>query len=344
MSESQRLDPPEDRFDRGGVVPVAVSPEGEPQIAHLANGDRPFGASLEPVLGEACQGRLSPVNWFRTDWQRSGAATGYATFRDDAGIEHPVVVKLPVPPQERQWLMRLQGFEHVAPRLYAHGDTLGGYDIAWVVMERLAQGPLSAAWGGAEFDLFVQTAGRFYAATATFPGHGQPRRKDWEAILKRSRQSVRSHGLAHEQRWTHALKKVHKKLPKWVEAWEGRDTSQWCHGDLHLGNAMTRAQPPDGPALLFDYAEVRPGHWLEDAVYLEHLYWARRHRLGERRLCRMIARQRKENGLPNEPDWPRLAGVMRALLAMSTPAMLHADGDPRHVEAALEVLEHEVAG
>lgn len=54
------------------------------------------------------------------------------------------------------------------------------------------------------------------------------------------------------------------------------------------------------------------------------------------------AHERKKWGLHVDVDWPVLAATKRALLAMSTPAMLQADGDPHHVEAALQILEIEV--
>ncbi len=33
-----------------------------------------LAAALEPVLREACEGRLGSIGWFRTDWQRGGGA------------------------------------------------------------------------------------------------------------------------------------------------------------------------------------------------------------------------------------------------------------------------------
>ena len=48
------------------------------------------------MLAEACEGRLSTITWFRTDWQRGGAATGTAVFEGNGGAPAPVVVKLPV--------------------------------------------------------------------------------------------------------------------------------------------------------------------------------------------------------------------------------------------------------
>ena len=313
-------------------------------LAHPSVGvdNQPFGAALAPALLAACDGRLGAIRWFRADWQRGGALTGYASWRHDDQVEREVVVKLPVPPVERTWLVRLSDWPDVVPHVHVHGETLGGYDIAWVVMERMSHGPLGAAWGGAEFDLLVEAAGRFYAAANTFPADGQPRDRDWHVILERARKLVPQRTLAHRQRWRKALKQAQRKLHDWLKICADRPRDQWCHGDLHLANAMTRAPAPQGPAVLLDFALTHLGHWVEDAVYFEHLFWSRRQRLGERRLCPMIARERKKVGLPVEADWPRWAALQRGLLAMSTPAVPDHAGNPPHVAAALEILEAEV--
>lgn len=297
---------------------------------------------LERVLRETCAGRLSEVNWFRTDWQRGGALTGYATYLDDDAQPRPVVVKLPVPPGERQWLVHLQAFQDVVPRVYAHGSAVGAYDFAWLVMERLNHGPLGASWSGHEFDLLIEAAGRFYAAAEGVKIDQPALAKDWEMIFKRSRDNIHRHNLAHEQRWANAFKKAHRKMKEWLAVWDARPTDHWCHGDLHLANAMSRRPAPEGPALLFDFAQAHPGHWIEDAVYLEHLFWSRRHRLQGRRLCSQLAHERKRLGLRVEPDWPRLASIRRALVALTVPATLDTDGDPHFIESALQVLEIEV--
>ncbi|MEM9884157.1 MAG: phosphotransferase, partial [Planctomycetota bacterium] len=266
----------------------------------------PFGATLEPVLRDHCAGRLSPINWFRTAWQRGGALTGYATFADDTGDPHPVVVKLPVPPRERRWLLTLQTdteADRVVPRLFAHGESLGAYDFAWVVMQRLPHGPLGPAWAGREFDLVVAAAGRFYRQTAGVPldPHAGPRQRDWQDILDRGRKHVQDRGTNDPQRWKAALKRAAKKLDAWTGPWLARPAGDWCHGDFHLGNAMSHwpadhDHPDDAAGVLIDLAEVRVGHWVEDAVYLEHLFWSRPHRLAGRKLVSMIARQRKAHG------------------------------------------------
>jgi hypothetical protein len=43
----------------------------------------PLGANLEPVLRQACGDRLSSIRWFRADWQRGGALTGYSEYQTD---------------------------------------------------------------------------------------------------------------------------------------------------------------------------------------------------------------------------------------------------------------------
>jgi hypothetical protein len=369
----------EDRPEKGSGPGAGVgrTPLGSDVVMHRSPAierQSPFGSALANVLRRQVPG-LSEIHWFRTDWQRGGALTGYASLclqgqtealgrpmaasngspaagsvpAPDSPAAHtpqafqvPVVVKFPVPPCERFWLVHLQEHDDVAPRVFAHGETLGGYDMAWVVMERLWHGPLGVAWSGQEFTLLVEAAVRFYRAAAEVPLTVEPAEKDWHAILRQSRQNVREHGLSHGQRWNQALKRVGKKLPRWLDIWTGRTVDTWCHGDLHFGNALTRVPPPHGPALLIDFARTTPGHWVEDAVYLEHLFWPYPQRLGHHRLSSMIARERKRLNLPVGEDWPRLAQIKRSLLAMSVPAILEHDGDPQHADAALQVLENDV--
>ena len=285
-----------------------------------------------------------------------------------------MVVKLPVPPRERRWLVRLQddrlpgdlgrndesfgfarqasGVGGVAPRLFAHGESVGGHDFVWVVMERLPFGPLDEKWAGREFDLMVHAAGRFYAATTKTPidPDWRPRQRDWSAILDEGRKRVQTRGCAEPQRWKAALKRAAKQLDGWVSVWEARGAADWCHGDLHPGNALSRRAhdaafekeaSPSNAAALIDFAEVRVGHWVEDAVYLEHLFWSNPHRLHSRKLVSMIARERKTRGLTAGEDWLELARVKRTLLAISTATKFH-EVSRAHAAAALAVLEREV--
>lgn len=332
-----------DTQHRADVTPVDTPAAHEAAaIPEAIVAEGPFGRLLEPVLRSVCDGRLSAVSWFRTDWQRSGAATGYATYKDDAGEERQAVVKLPVPPCELLWLKALRDAPDVVPKLYAGDGVLGGYDMAWVVMERLPHGPLGSAWGGAEFGLLIEAVGRFYRATADVPVHTKHTPLDWGAIHDHARTSVRDHALPEAQRWNRALKKAHRHYKEWVGIWDGRPMEHWCHGDLHLANAMTRSEPPNGPAVLFDFAKVCASHWVQDGVYLEHLYWGRPGELNGHKLCKELAHHRKQIGLPVDKGWSHLADAKRALLAMSVPTILDVDGNARHVHGALEVLERAV--
>ncbi|MEM9347519.1 MAG: aminoglycoside phosphotransferase family protein [Planctomycetota bacterium] len=315
------------------VLPRSPSPAPHPEDTKIA----PFGAALAPVLLDLCEGRLAGINWFRTDWQRGGALTGYATWRDEQG-EHPVVVKLPIPPRERRWLVQLSP-DDVTPRVLAHGSELGGYDLAWAVMERLPYGPLGTAWGAQAYELVADAAANFYARARLIPMGDPLAKRDWAGLLKRSKQSISKDTIEHSQRWRKALKAASKRLPGWLEVWYARDTGFWCHGDLHPGNAMTRVASPDGPAVLFDLACVHPGHWVEDAVYLEHLYWASPKSLHGTKPVKLIAHHLRDYGLAPGSNWPDLANIYRGLLAMTAPAQRHAMLGTAHTAAALKVLE-----
>lgn len=308
----------------------------------------PFGANLEPVLRHCCDDRLTNLTWFRTAWQRGGALTGYGQYLDDGGEAKPVVVKLPVPPREINWLERLQTDGQdpspLVPRLFAAGRLLGGYDLAWVVMERLGHGPLDSTWGGVEFDLLVDAVTRFHAAAARHEVDQPPRNEDWPDVLKRARQAIHDHHPPHEQQWNAAIKAIQKKLPHMLEVWDARPIDGWCHGDAHLANAMTRAPAPAGPAVLFDLALVHAGHWVEDAVYFEHLFWAAPGRLDGRKIVKLFAAARKSHGLTVEAHYPDLAKIRRCLLAAAAPLHLNRPGDSAHIQAALHILEQTVPG
>lgn len=337
---TEHLSGPAQTLNSAATGPTSTPPASPPPSQ--VQGRLPNGPDLEGELIAACNHRLADLHWFRTDWQRGGAFTGKGLILDEQLKPHNVVIKLPIPEVERLWLTRLSEHCDIVPRIYAHGDKLGAYDVNWIVMEYLPYGPLSAKWDGHEFDLLVQAYGRMAHAMNDYPVNEDPPHKDWEAILHKSRDMVHAHSIANEQRWNKALKHAHRKLKDWVRKLDEQPMDHWVHGDLHCGNALSRVAPPEGPALLIDFACVRAGHWLDDAVYLEHLYWARRDILKGRKLCSMIARQRRKHSLRVCPQWPQWAQIHRALLAMSTPAMLEHDGSPLHVAAALEVLEASV--
>ncbi len=312
-----------------------LSPAPPDDARHLA-------ATLAPVLADACDGRLSPVTWFRTDWQRGGAATGTAQYRRPDGGSVDVVVKLPVVQRELLWMQRLQESEQhgflVVPRLYASGQTLAGYDLSWLVIERFEFGPLGTHWHDDHIPRLAESAGDFYRTASAWPVDQPSREEPWDTLLKEAMESLKTNPLPRPKAWRDAVKTLRGRLGPVVERWRSRDTSQWLHGDLHLANAMSRESLESGPVCLIDLAEVRAGHWVEDAVYLERQLWARPARLKGHGPVKSIAAARRRRSLPMDDDYPRLAMIRRALLAATAPRFLRSEGDPRYLEACLDRL------
>ncbi|MEM0915228.1 MAG: phosphotransferase [Planctomycetota bacterium] len=294
--------------------------------------------------------RLGTVRAFRTEWQRGGALTGYAKWSSDGGTTSvDVVVKVPVPPCELFWLTALQdaGVEGagLVPRVHASGEAVGGYDLAWVVMEKIEHGPMGEAWGGAGVDAMLEAMAGFHAAAApTASMHGKPAQRDWSAMIERSRQAASNGGLPDGQRWKSALKKAKKRAAQWQAAWDARSVAGWCHGDFHGANVMSRSAAPGGRGVLIDFAQTRPGHWLEDAVYFEQQHWATPERLDGRQPCKRVAELRRAAGQEVDKQWVELAAALRAYFAIAAPQTLGRLHGEAHLAAALGVLERVAAG
>ncbi len=306
--------------------------------------DPTLATNLLPVLREACTGHLGEVSWFRADWQRGGASTGRAVWTADGGPPRDVVVKFPVVPSELYWTRRLQSPDgsppSVVPHLFASGTSLGHYDLAWIIIERLPFGPLGLRWHKDHISRTAEAIARFHAETDPLPVERErARREDWGPLLDRARASVRDNHIASRARWVESIKRVQRLHEELVERWRNRDTTHWIHGDLHLANAMSRASSQSGDVVLIDLAEVRPGHWTEDAVYLERQLWGRPDRLDMTKPVRAVARARRKLGLKAEEAGHALADIRRILMAATAPAFLKTEGHPRHLAGAIGQLE-----
>ncbi len=314
----------------------------------LGAGSHDLGPQLEPHLRRACEDKISDIRWFRTDWQRGGAATAFAKVTAEDGAARDTVVKLPLGPREYRFLTRLgvNGSAAPTPRVLFHGLELGGYDLGWVVMERLPGAPVSAQLHHEVFERLARALARFHAhATEASPMEPPDSTFNWPLLLEKARANVKDNHLLDEQRWVVGLKHVQRVLPKLLALWNGRAVNTWCHGDVQPANAMMR---PDGSAwgpagmVLLDLAEVHPGHWVEDAVYLERQFWGRPDLLGEVKPVSLIAKARKAEGLDCSDDYATLANVRRLLMAAVAPAFVHREGSPRYFHAALEMMERQV--
>lgn len=309
-----------------------------------------LGPQLAPALIETCRSggaALEGLRWFRTDWQRGGAATAYATYHAGDGDDREVVVKLPIGPMEYRFTVGLAQTDAPTPRVVHHGVELGGWDFAWVVMERVPGDPLAAHMHKEVFAELADAAARFYrCAGERWAIDAVPVREDWEHLLERARENARVNPIPGAQGWANAIKNTQKIVGKIAEEWNNRRINTWCHGDLHAGNLMRRDENSAwGPAecVLLDLAEVHPGHWVDDAVYLERLYWMRPEALKGVKPVSLIAKARKKHGLPTDDNYQRLADIRRVLMAACAPAFLQSEGHPKYLEAALGVLESTLA-
>jgi len=304
-----------------------------------------LASALGPIICDACAPSLATIEWFRSTWQRSGAATGRSVWTRRDGREIPAIVKLPVGPVEHRWTTLLGRVDEGAwdesaalstPRLLASGEVLGGYDLAWLVVERLDGPSLATTWDKRGLlDLIDAVASMQARAARSLPLTGRPKPVEWDRLLEKARAAIREQEIEHDQRWNDHLKRIQRHLPALVAEWEGRPIDSWCHGDVHAGNAMRRH---DGSCVLIDLALVHPGHWTEDAVYLERQFWGRPDLLFGIDPIRQLDKARRRHGLDPGPDHKRIADAKRLLSAACAPAFLPLEGHPLYLAACLETL------
>ncbi len=298
-----------------------------------------LASSLEPVLISQTNNKIKDIHWFRTDWQRGGAATGYATWVEDSKVSE-VVIKLPVVEKELRWTRCMQGANGVAPTLFASGEQLNGYDLAWMVIERFPVGPLGKHWEESNIQRIADAAARFTKSASEFPIDQLGRREDWKELLKTAKKSVRENHIEDEPSWKKAHSLLSKKLNSILETWRARRIDQWLHGDLHLANAMCRTDDPQADVSLIDLAEVHAGHWVEDAVYLERQLWGYKSRLKSSKPVHAMMAARKSLGMRVDENFNELVDIRRLLLAATAPAFMQSEGDPRYLAACLQQFQN----
>jgi hypothetical protein len=314
-----------------------------------------LAAALAPALADHCGGKLGPVMWFQSTWQRGGAGTGFARWRDH-GREFDVFIKLPVGPVEYRWTTQLASplpgengdWSHLpTPKVLASGTSLAGYDLGWLVVERLDGHTLSHGWNREHLEDLLRAVAIMQArAAALSRPTGSAPNPHWDELIHRSRELAHDSALPEAQHWNEAVKRVQKHLPRLTARWAARPVDSWCHGDVHPGNAMRRRPIPGQdpktdacPCVLFDLALVHPGCWIEDAVYLERQFWGRPDQLFGVHPVSMLAKYRRELGLRTDGDYGSLANLRRVLMAACAPVYFAEEGHPRYLHAALETLD-----
>ncbi|MGV6813439.1 MAG: phosphotransferase [Phycisphaerales bacterium] len=322
-----------------------------------------LASSLDPQLHQACHGRLGQISWFRATWQHGGAGTGFSTWslpdREQGHREIPCVVKMPIGYSEYYWTKRLglvnpyewdepRSQALPTPRVLAAGFELGGYDLAWVVMERFENPPLAMERTESSMWALFETAAEFQASAILEQSVDLTKLeapKDWGQLVEDGLRALRDTEIEDADRWVKALERVQGGLDGLVERWVNRPIDSWCHHDLHPHNAMRRASTvKDNPKIhghcaLIDLALVGPGLWIEDALYMERLFWGREDMLCNIDPLKTLGATRESIGLPVSDEDFELAEVRRVLMAASTPAFLRTEGDPVYLKAALGVIE-----
>lgn len=312
---------------------------------------------LEPALHIACGGdheyggkhsRLGPIEWFHASWQRGGAATGFSTYRmhdyqggqEPASLRRGAMIKLPLSPSEYQWTTSLGCVAHAefdsdyacclpVPRVFAHGVELGSHDLAWVVCERLTGDHMPKHMSTPQVEELISRVFTFHqmASKVKPVTRDKVHTPDWAALLEKSREQCRQHLVAEYSQWADAIRKVQRALPALKNRWEDRELDTWCHGDLHPGNALMRTMPDKSQrCVLIDLGLVHAGHWIEDALYLERQYWGHEDWLSNTKPISILARLRREAGLPTHGDYTMLANVRRVLMAACAPGVIDREG------------------
>ena len=335
------------------LTPTTHAPDHTPEtVAEVES----LGVSLGPALHDACGDRLGDIEWFRSSWQKSGAATGRTWWRLPDGTVIDAIAKVPVGYREYYWSTHIGGADPMqwgsvesrslpTPRVLAAGSELGGYDVAWLVVERIPGKTIRKNLGIGALEKLFTAAVRFHKLAGEIR---EPRREDrpmppaWGRLLQRSREACEVNPVPDGDRWVRAIRWMEDRVDPLVAFWDSRPIDTWCHGDLHPGNVMIR---PDGDlehhpvAVLLDLGLMHAGCWIEDALYFERQHWGR-----EEALCGIdpystLACKRLEAGLPLGDRHEQLASVRRALMAATSPAFLDQEGDPRYLAAALGLLE-----
>lgn len=314
-----------------------------------------LGISLGPALHDACGDRLGDIEWFRSPWQRSGAATGKTWWRLPDGRVIDAIAKVPVSYTEYFWTTRLgevdpmwwdsDACRHLpVPRVLASGVELGGYDVAWIVVERVAGSSVSGSFEREHFErLFEATAVFHKLALEVRPPQEATRRPEpeWDKTLASAVAACEVNAIDNADEWMLMIGRVRDGLDRLLALWNQRPMETWCHGDLHPGNVIIRVDeqdPGDRQGVLIDFSHVHPGHWVEDALYIERLHWGHELMLRGVEPVPQLAAQRRAHGLTADLHDDEIADVRRVLMAATSPAFLGQEGDRAYLAAALQKL------
>ena len=205
----------------------------------------------------------------------------------------PIIVKVGISPDELFYAQQLDKKEpELVPTVYASGR-LAEMDICWAAFELIPYGPLGPLWEGNEYDLMIEAGVKFQRlAQKIAPSE----------IARRNRNSFRQ--SLEQGAEKNAPGPVHKILRNFDQQWDwliSVCSIEICHGDLHLGNGLSRHPAPNGPAVLIDFSPLYQP-WCFDAAYLQALSIGDRNRRNHSNLVKKMAHLRADFGLSTVRD------------------------------------------
>ena len=309
---------------------------GHPNPSQTVNvGVSALSRNLLDLWAKEHQEKFTDLVPFRTVWQHGGAATAWVKCVE---TQRDGMVKLPVKAWERRWHRRIRESRDpdLAPDLFAIGDTIGNVDFAWIVMERIQGNPLHQVPDAHSVEQACEAFARFQKASQPFAVQRRPAPAGWLKQIEQTRKSLQALPQDLAVSWRDALDALAKYHDEAIAAWRYRPIKGWVHGDAHLGNILRTEQDE---VHLIDFAEVRAGHWVEDAIALERPLWQRPELLSNMDPVDMMAGYRRQLGLPVRAEDGRLAAIRRTLLAATAPAWSRTEGGFAGLRSTLKVLE-----
>ena len=238
----------------------------------------------------------------------------------DTGL--PVVIKVGVTEAEMYWTEHLSSANAVLfPKVFAVNclpARAGRELLGFIVSERIPYTLIGPGWEGKQSDMLLDAVTAFYQAA-----HGIALHHISPLPLEEIQWWLPGGGSNHPPGdWRAVFDHVKEDY-----AWLLHSCSfEVCHGDLHVGNALSRTPPPDGTALLIDLNPVLQP-WVFDAAWVEVCAWSDYRRRSTGYTIRQLAERRSSLGLTTLPaDVQEKAGrIALAWLAIRL-------WDPDHLE------------
>jgi hypothetical protein len=261
---------------------------------------------VQAVLNELkCQPLLSALTEIAPaihEW--SPKALHFSALEAASGRE--VIIKTDVSDSELYWTTRLSAaapevFPQVLAADYLFSECLDSR-FGYIAAGKIPYGLIDPLWEGRQPILLLDAVAQFYQAACSV------KREYLTYVTLDTVQSWLAEGVARNPPgdWKSVLSQAEQDYTWLLQICP----SEVCHGDLHIGNAVSRTPPPAGPALLIDINPVwQP--WIFDAAHLEAYTWTEQPLRGTGYMIRELAERRAALGMevPSEDALERAAAI-----------------------------------